>query len=85
MDSYCDRNLQPTNRVASLYLVEWHLGSREPGVPSAVAQLHEQPFVGRAAEVTFTQVTAVRSCGYFLVLPHTVCTMFHDSVQLLNK
>lgn len=61
----------PTDRVAPLHLIDACLRSREPGVPPTVAKLDKQPLVGRTAEVTFTEVTAVCSCRQLLILTHT--------------
>lgn len=60
----------PTYGVASLHLVDGRLGGGEPRVPPAVAQLDEQPLVGRTTEVAFAEVAAVRPRGQLLVLTH---------------
>lgn len=49
-------------------MVDGLLGDGEPGVPSAVAELDEQPLVGGATEVAFAEVTAVCSNRQLLLL-----------------
>lgn len=62
----------PTDRVASLHLIDRRLWSGKPGVPSAVAELDKQALVGRATEVTFAEVTSICSYGDFLVLSNSI-------------
>lgn len=57
-----------TYRVAAIDLVNGQFRFRKPGVASAVPQFDEQPFVGRTAEVTLTEVTAIRGGGQLLIL-----------------
>lgn len=67
----CQITACSTYRVASLHLIDRHLGGGESGVPSTVTKLYEKPLVGRATKVTLAEVTAIRSSRQLLFLKHT--------------
>lgn len=75
----------PTYGVASLHLIDRRLGGGKPGVPSAVAELDEQPLVGRATEMAFAEVTAVSSRRELLVLGHKQRVLFFFNLSYCHK
>lgn len=64
-----------TDRVASLHLIHRCFRGRKPGISPAITKLDKQPFVGRATEMTLTEVTAICPRRNFLVLQQRILLM----------